>query len=284
MRPDPLAYAGARVALLTRHAKSRDIGPVLGRAVGCEVLETDAFDTDRLGTFDGSVRRTEDQLATARRKARLGMELTGLPLGLGSEGAFGPDPLLGFSPWDVELVLWLDPSRGIEVAGWAQGPAKSACGEVADLGALERLAEQGGFPSHHLVLRPVGGDPSEVHKGLSSLDALLAAFGRCLAASPDGRVRVETDLRAHGNPTRRDVIRRAAEDLAARLATPCPACGSPGFGIARREPGLPCADCGEPTLVARAEVHACPACGHEAERAIAGRERAGPESCPRCNP
>ena len=42
--------------------------------------------------------RAGTQIEAARKKARLGMELAGLPLGLASEGAFGPDPMTGMFP------------------------------------------------------------------------------------------------------------------------------------------------------------------------------------------
>ncbi|HSW33828.1 MAG TPA: DUF6671 family protein [Steroidobacteraceae bacterium] len=38
---------------------------------------------------------------------------------------------------------------------------------------------------------------------------------------------LESDLRAHANPTRMAMIRQAAEDLATRYRSPCPRCGAP---------------------------------------------------------
>ena len=54
------------------------------------------------------------------------MELTGLSLGLASEGSFGLDPFSGMFPCNVELLVRLDDSLGIEVVGVAQGTARSA--------------------------------------------------------------------------------------------------------------------------------------------------------------
>ncbi|WP_363153733.1 DUF6671 family protein [Thiobacillus sp.] len=44
----------------------------------------------------------------------------------------------------------------------------------------------------------------------------------------------------------------AAADLTARLASLCPACGTPGFWQVDRVAGLPCAGCGAPTRETRA--------------------------------
>ena len=99
------AYAGRQVALLTQHGKERVIAPVLEAALGCRVERVARYDTDLLGTFTRDIPRAGTQLDAARRKARLGMELAGLPLGLASEGSFGPDPFTGMFPWNVEFLI-----------------------------------------------------------------------------------------------------------------------------------------------------------------------------------
>ena len=83
---DPFSYRGRRVALLTRHGKERALAPVLEPALGCRVERVGGYDTDQLGTFTREIPRAGTQLEAARRKARIGMELAGLPLGLASEG------------------------------------------------------------------------------------------------------------------------------------------------------------------------------------------------------
>ena len=68
-------------------------------------------------------------------------------------------------------------------------------------------------------------------KGLRSRLALNEAIEQCRAVDPEGRVWLETDMRAHCNPTRMRSIRRLGLSLVRRLRTPCPACGSPGWGF-----------------------------------------------------
>ena len=100
---------------------------------------------------------------------------------------------------------------------------------------------------------------------------------------PGATVFLEVDARAHLHPTRQAVIRQAGLDLVARLRTLCPACQSPGFGLARRLPGLLCGNCGTPTAEFKSAVMACAACGHETEERIA-EAWADPAHCPECNP
>ncbi|MFO8153500.1 DUF6671 family protein [Thioalkalivibrio sp.] len=278
------SLAGRSLVLLTRHGKERVIAPTLEPALGCRLDVIDSFDTDRLGTFTREIPRAGTQLEAARRKARIGMELTGSSFGLASEGAFGPDPGIGLIPWNVEYVILLDDLRGLELAGQAQGPARQAHRSVTDWEAMLAFAEEAGFPDHHLVLRPDHENDPRIRKGIGDLDALERAFDWARAHATSGRVFVESDLRAHCNPTRMQMIARATEDLLARLGSLCPACGAPGFWIVERIPGLPCADCGAPTRQARAEVQGCIACPYRETRPADPGQDADPAVCDWCNP
>jgi hypothetical protein len=110
-------FEGQSIALLTRHGKEAAIAPVLEPVLGCRVLRVDGFDTDTLGTFTRERPRPGSQLDAARRKARIGIERSGLPIGLASEGSFGPDPFSGLFTWNLELLLLIDDRLGIEVVG-----------------------------------------------------------------------------------------------------------------------------------------------------------------------
>jgi hypothetical protein len=276
--------AGHSVALLTQHGKEKVIAPVLEPGLDCRIRHVTGFDTDQLGTFTRDTPRSGTQLEAARRKARTGMELSGLPLGIASEGSFGPDPFSGLFPWNVELLVWIDDRLGIEVVGMAQGPARSGHLLTGDWQAVESFAGQGAFPDHHLVLRPQSQDDPRIHKGIADWRRLEAAFADCLAQSSNRRVFVETDLRAFANPTRMQRIEQAAHDLLKRLQSGCPACDAPGYWPTERQPGLPCADCGLPTTVYRSEVWTCVRCDHRYVKERTDRTLAEPGECSRCNP
>jgi len=277
-------YASQRIALLTQHGKEVVIAPVLDGALGCRVERVGGFDTDTLGTFTRDIPRAGNQLEAARRKVRIGMELSGLPLGLASEGAFGPDPMVGLFPWNVELLLFIDDVRGIEVTGMAQQATRFAHLLTDDWDAAAQFAREAGFPEHHLVARPHDQDDPRIEKDIATWAALEAAFPRARGQAENGQVFLEHDLRAHAHPTRREVIRLAAVDLAAKLNSPCPACGAPGFWIVERVAGLPCADCGAPTREIRAHIHGCLKCVHRETHARVGVEQADPARCDDCNP
>ena len=203
-------YAESRVALLTQHGKEGVIASVLDTALGCRVERVTGYDTDLLGTFTREIPRAGMQLEAARKKARIGMELSGLSLGLASEGSFGPDPMGGMFPWNVEFLIFLDDERGLEVVGVAQGKANFSHLLTADWAVAEAFVKRAGFPAHHLVIRPESADDPRIRKGIAAWAELEAVFAWALAESGNGRVFVETDVRAHANPTRMDNIRLAA--------------------------------------------------------------------------
>jgi len=285
MSPTPSSiYAESRVALLTQHGKEGVIASVLDTALGCRVERVTGYDTDLLGTFTRDIPRPGTQIEAARKKARVSMELAGLPLGLASEGSFGPDPFAGMFPWNVEFLIFLDDERDLEVVGVAQGKANFSHLLTDDWAAVAAYAKQAGFPAHHLVLRPESENDPRMRKGIAAWEELEAAFAWALAASASGRVSVETDVRAHANPTRMDNIRLAAEDLVKKLRSLCPSCGTPGFWIVERVEGLPCEACGAPTRETRAEVYGCLKCAHRETRERADRQYADPGRCDYCNP
>ena len=276
-------YAGRRVALLTQHGKEALLAPVLDNALGCRIERISGYDTDRLGTFTREIPREGTQMQAARRKARVGMEMAGASVGVASEGAFGTDPMFGMLPWNVEMLVWIDDALGIEVVGRASGKACWATRRVATWTDAELFAQQVDFPRHALVARPDSASDPRIRKDILDWPQLREAFDEVMAQSSDGYVVLEVDARAHLNPTRQGVIRQAAEDLARRLASCCPACDAPGFALDRHDRGLPCADCGTPTGETAAEVHACVRCEHREVRPR-GTAAADPAHCPHCNP
>ncbi len=277
-------YRDQAVALLTQHGKERVIAPVLNAALGCRIDHVTGYDTDLLGTFTRDIPRVGSQIEAARTKARLGMQLAGLPLGMASEGAFGADPMIGMLPWNSELLIWIDEARGLEVVGQASGAANFAHCHAEDWTTVEGFARQWGFPDHHIVLRPEGEDDPRIRKGICDWAELQLGFEWARGQSSTRRVFVETDVRAHANPTRQEMIRRAAQDLTARLCSLCPACGAPGFWLIERLPGLPCEDCGAPTREALTDLMGCVNCGERELRQSTRRKGADPSLCDYCNP
>ena len=281
---EDVAYSGRPVALLTQHGKERVIAVALEPALGCRVERVTGYDTDLLGTFTRNIPRAGTQLEAARRKARLGMDLSGLPLGIASEGSFVPDPFTGMFPWNVEFMIWIDDERGLEIVGVAQGKTNCAHVLTANWQEAEAFARRAEFPEHHLVVRPEGENDPRIRKGIADWTDLQAAFAWALDQSESRCAFIETDMRAHANPTRMDNIRLAAEDLASKLSSFCPACGTPGFWIVEHLAGLPCEACGAPTHETCADVYGCCKCAHRVTRERTGAVHASAGRCDYCNP
>ena len=284
MQQDARPYQGLQACLLTQHGKEKVIAPELLSSSGLEVIHVTGYDTDKLGTFTRDIPRFGSQLDAARKKARVGMELSGLSIGIASEGAFSNDPYTGLLPWNYELVLFIDDTRNLEITGFVGGEAQSASQLVSNWDDLTAFFSEAQFPSHHLVVRPDDEYHQECRKGINNIETLKEAYEWAKGLSKTGSVFVENDLRAHTNPTRMENILRATQDLAKKLNCLCPECKSPGFSITESKKGLPCSLCGAPTKLPIASIWSCTHCGHKNEELITNQTLADPSRCQYCNP
>ena len=278
-------YHGDTFAIATMHSKERAVGKSFGRWLGAEVIVAPGINTDVFGTFIGDVPRRGTMLKTAEAKARSAIESTGLLFGLGSEGSFGPHPVLPFIASSTEVLLIVDLKNGLVVHDTAvthrTNFSSRTCEPNEDVSDFLHSVK---FPSHAVVVKPNSIPIGETETGITALQGIRAAVGRAAAISRDGLALIVTDMRAHLNPTRMAVIRALSSRLARRLATRCPACRTPGFGIVETVRGLPCAWCGEPTQAAMAELHRCAKCGFESSTSKLKQKVADQGQCPQCNP
>lgn len=274
---------GKVVAFLTQHGKETLVAPLLEPLLGCRIQRARGYDTDQLGTFSGDTPRLESQIETARKKARIGMDMLGVRIGMGSEGAFVADPFGGLLPWNIEVVVWCDDAQGLEVTGVAQGPARSLYRGVRKFSELELLAQEAGFPEHHLLLRPDSETDPRMVKGLADWQSLRKAFIECHSASTHGLVFAENDHRAFCSPSRQAMIVRATQDLMKKFSALCPACALPGFAITAQKAGLTCRACGGTTRLPMSYILQCHACQHTQEKQSDMRW-ADPRDCDVCNP
>lgn len=269
------------IGFLTQHGKRCAVEEPLA-AAGYRVLTVDSVDTDRFGTFTGEIARHGTQLEAAVVKAKLGANVGRKRYGLGSEGSFGADPYLGLVAWGREVLVWWDAELEYAVHVYVEGPETN----YAQITATTReealsFARMTGFPGQGIVVRR-GGEGTEsprYDKDCWSLSELAESVALALR---DGPVLLETDMRAHRNPVRMTMIRRAATALARRLQDFCPCCGSPGFGPTGFVPGAVCEECRAVTDVPKARRLECEVCDHAAEEPI--RLTVPPERCPSCNP
>ncbi len=289
--PSPEAdhpYKGKKAVLATMHGKEQAIAPPLLSILGLSTVVPEPLDTDRLGTFTGDVERPGPMLETAIAKARAGMEIAGSKLGLASEGSYGPHPHIPFIPAGVELLVLVDDARGLVLSEHLLDDKTNYAHEVVKPGGdLQAFLKRARFPDHALIVKP--NTPRRkngpIRKGLQSERDLADAIAECSKASRDKSAMVQTDMRAHFNPTRMATLNRLAEQLARRLTCLCPECGTPGFGIVDVQKGLPCGLCGTPSTVMKSEIWGCAACDYKEHRIPPDRpEYADPQWCSLCNP
>ncbi|WP_137931659.1 DUF6671 family protein [Mesorhizobium comanense] len=287
MTSAPRPYERTEAVLATMHGKERVIAPLLERALGLRVAATTNVDTDRFGTFSRDVERTGSQLDAAR--AKIAAAFAAAPdvnVALASEGSFGPHPYIPFVPLGREIVVMRDRVSGLELIGHYAGLSTNfGHTVVTDLAGASAFAERARFPGHGvIVMGCVDQQPAPRRALIKDIDA-WAGLQRAIeeVITICGAAFVETDMRAHRNPTRMRTIKRATLDLVRRFRSLCPICARPGFAITKRLSGLPCSWCGGPTLALKADVYSCEGCGYREERAVKAAT-ADPGQCGECNP
>lgn len=281
------SVAGKRAVLATMHGKERVIRPLLEGRLGLQVVLPNGFDTDRFGTFSREIERTGSQLDTARAKIEAAFEHDRqATVAIASEGSFGPHPQIFFAPVGREIVVMRDRESGLELIGHHADLSTNFAHEAVEtVGTATAFAERIGFPRQGLIVIGMSeGKPAPdryLRKDARTLAALAEGVEEALALC--GAAHLETDMRAHRNPTRMRAIKRATIDLVRIYRSPCPQCARPGFAVTEHIAGLPCAWCGGPTLALRAEVSVCGGCGLRLERPVEAAA-ADPGQCPSCNP
>jgi len=284
-------YFGRHAVLATMHHKQVALGPVLHEALGLSLLSSANIDTDQLGTFAGEIPRKGSMREVAIAKARLGMQSTGLALGIASEGSFGPHPFVPLMPGGIELLTFVDDERDF-VAHETLVVDETNFGVcvVAPGQAFDKFLRRAQFPSHGMIVRPNALARNAARslalvKGITDHSTLIDAIADAAHQSTDGKASIESDMRAHFNPTRMRSLSLLGAQLARRLNSLCPACASPGWGKIDVRQGLPCEACGMPTEMVLSEVFGCVRCEHRETRPRRdGVTQTGPERCPYCNP
>lgn len=283
-------YAGREIALASLHRKQQILERPLRAGLGLNLRHASHVDTDCFGSFGGERPRLENAPTTCRRKAEAAMEALNLDLGIASEGSFGPHPSVPMLPVGHEWMTFVDRREGIVIREQliSRSTNYSSC-QADDPQAIAGWLRQVGFPRHALMVRPFESDGAGtggwLAKGVSEPQHLADVLAEAVRRSSRRLAWLETDMRAHCNPTRRVAIRQLAFRLVRRVASACPSCQAPGWGLVHTIPGLPCADCGLATQLVREEVLGCDVCAHQESRPRRdGRGAADPMYCTYCNP
>lgn len=279
-------YKNKKCALTTMHSKESVIAPAFLKNLDM-VVEVASFNTDLLGTFSGEIERVGKPFEVAEKKARMGMSLNKLPYGIANEGSFGPHPFIPFINGNTEILIFIDDEIGLKIHETnftAETNFSHSC--LSSLDEAEEFLKNAQFPSHGIIVRANQWQKNQkIFKGITDLSGLEEAFLASKKDSVDGKVWLESDMRAHMNPTRMKFIGELAEKLSSRLAKSCPSCNSPGFGMAGMEAGLICEYCGSPTEMIKNDIYGCAICDYkEFHEHDPNTKFAQPFYCQICNP
>jgi hypothetical protein len=277
-------YRGRDVVLTSKHQKHGVVAPHFFGKLAMNVVELD-LDTDQFGTFSGEKPRTLSQYEAAVAKARLGVTHSGISLGIASEGAIGADFQIPLLNSDVELLVFVDLESDLVIAErYRSFEITAVSREVIPGDDLSQLLMSADFPRHALIVRTeIEGSTTSI-KGITEKNQLIDAIEKLSRESDLKKVIVESDLRAHFSPSRRENIAKAAELLAARVAALCPECQTPGWGRTSYELGVPCMDCGLVNGEAvRREILGCTRCEFSTPGEVIATTL-DPARCMECNP
>ena len=267
--------------MATKHDKGKLVAQPFKDILAMTVQEV-FVDTDALGTFSGEIERIGTPLETAVKKAQLGIEATGNPCALASEGSIGPDPFFGFIHANIETLVFIDTELDIQVHVSHKSNEITAFTTTTlknDLGAFLQKAD---FPNHALIVKPHIGHGA--HKGIRDLRTLEKAITDSRNQSADGEAIIESDLRAMCSPSRQKNIAAVGLKLVQRLSHTCPECQTPGWGLKSYVRGVECSQCGDLSedAISR-EIMGCFKCEFTVLGAVINLTL-DPARCMSCNP
>jgi hypothetical protein len=279
-------YKNKNFIVATMHKKEQALQKPFKEILGANV-ESFFIDTDSLGTFSLEIERKLSHLETAKEKCLRALKVSNNKFCISSEGSFGQDPRLPFLSMNFETLYVIDLENSVEFHVSNKTNHTNYCHEsFSDLNSSKEFLDKALFPSHALIVKPQSiSDTKLLFKSIQDRESLINAFDTCKKADPKGLVLIQTDMRAHLNPTRMKFIENLAQNLADRLNAFCPECNSPGFGLKKYLKGKPCEYCGFETEEIEWELTGCIKCSFEEKKSYNPiKPFASAAFCLYCNP
>jgi hypothetical protein len=279
-----IKYYNKEYVIATKHGKEQAIQPVFEKRYGMKAILSDQIDTDHFGTFSGEIERKNSPIETLRKKCLLGIDLTGTSIAIASEGSFGPHPHIPFVTCDEEFMIFLDVENDIEILERKISVETNFFIHAIDTKyeLIETISNLN-IPASGLLLVGKSDQAILAKKDFDTIADIKNAFDELRDSF--SIVELQTDMRAHKNPQRMNVIRALAQQLCDRVGQYCPSCNTPGFGITGSRPGLPCSICHTPTRSTLALINSCIKCDYTNERFFPNDIRyEDPTYCDICNP
>jgi hypothetical protein len=277
-------FEGRNLLIASMHQKEKVLTPLLHENLRVTPCVVNDFNTDVFGTFSGEIERKGDAISALRQKCDLAYQTHKIDLVVASEGSFGPHPSYFFVPANEELIMFKDYTHQLEIVARHITTETNFSGEEINTEeALLSFANKVNFPTHGLILRKSKDNFSEIFKGITDLHVLLNTFLHFQKTTTS--VYVETDMRAHMNPTRMKSIEACGIELIKKINSCCPACTTPGFDVDQVLLGLPCDLCETPTQSILSLIYTCKKCAFQEEKKFPkGKNTEDPMYCNRCNP
>lgn len=272
-------------SVATKHKKEIVFSNVFSQ-LGLSFVPAPEIDTDILGTFTGEVERKYSPLETAVHKAKLlAAKLNNVDFIIANEGTFGPHPYIPFVASDSEVIVLYDTkNENYFYIHDVSTETNFAEKEIVSFEQLHDFLEQVKFPSHALIVSAMSNNGVQhFEKAIQDKTVLKEAINRLFALSKNGLVKVQTDMRAHLNPTRMNFIKQCTLKFVDELKNTCPKCDYPQFKIKRTERGLPCYNCNTPTQSINKYIYECVNCKYIEEKRNE-KEFEDPIYCEICNP
>ena len=276
-----------KLLIVSQHQKHKAFAPVLEEQLGVKVHVSTKINTDDFGTFSGEVDRKGTAIETAAAKCRAGLVAHQMDLGIASEGSYGPDPVLGFLPLAQETVVLIDLKNQLEINETLLSyQTNYQTEEVKEVESLVYFAKSIGFPEQGLILHAFqGAIRLKTLKDFNDFPSLERAFTELFQVKGATYFRADTDMRAHRNPTRMQLLNELAQRLTSTIKRICPRCSTPGFKVEQAVKGLPCQVCEMPTGSMLYQVLGCKKCAHEEKLYYPkGNRFEDPAYCDFCNP
>ena len=257
-------FKGRKIVIATMHGKEKVIAPLLEKELGVEIIVPKNFNSDQFGTFTRDIKRVGSQLEAARAKVYKAMRIADVDLGISSEGSFGEHPSVAFVQSNIELLLFVDIKNGYEILGHHRTLKINMDRRyVSSVEEAMDFANKIGFPETGIIVRKSEHELTDIYKEIKTQEDFVKKVNKILSLPFTKKVFLETDMRAHRNPTRMKAIKNATLDLLKNITAMCPKCGAPGFVVVDFEKGLKCSLCGVPTELPIKDIYQCSKCDYQ---------------------
>lgn len=271
--------------IATLHKKEEIIQPLLEQHLWIK-WKVSAINTDTFGTFTREVKRKWDMLQAARAKIFLALKETGWDLWVASEGSFWMHYGLPFVQSNFEIVVFYDKKNDIEIVWHFLSPNTNLNWEKISSSEDGKIfAQKIWFPSHGVILRISEKLNFFIYKDFHTFEELDEKMKQLFSIPFLKNIYIETDMRAHKNPTRMQNIKCAVKNLIKNAQSTCEKCGMPWFVVTHTEGWLECSECLAPTHIPKYEVFTCKKCDFQKKQLITQYWKyANVSECSICNP